>query len=109
MRTLVILIISLFLINAAPINVLAAEANKQIDPAQALIQALGCKGCHTINKNGGTLAPDLTQIGSRMTAAQIHSHLVAHSDTQTKGFAPSYSTLNEQNLKLISQYLYNLR
>jgi|GEM_PF-810549 len=108
MRTFVILVISLFFISAVPIKGQAAEANQQIDPALELIQALGCKGCHTINKKGGTIAPDLTQIGSRMTVDQIHSHLIAHRDTRTKGFMPSYATLSENHLQLISQYLYNL-
>lgn len=109
MKTLTITIISLFLFVSAPHHGLASESVIQTDPALELIQSLGCKGCHKIKGDGGSLAPDLTQIGSRMTAEQIHNHLVAPSDTRTKGFMPSYSTLTENDLNLITQYLYNLR
>lgn len=77
--------------------------------APELIQALGCRGCHVIQGSGGTLAPDLTQIGSRMTVEQIKSHLTAAPETRTGGFMPSYATLPENDLNAISQHLYNLR
>ena len=78
-------------------------------PALDLIHALGCKGCHTIKGDGGSLAPDLTQIGSRKTSTQIYDHLIAHVDSRTQGFMPSYRSLDKTDLELISQYLYNLR
>lgn len=109
MKTIAITLLSLFLIVSVPRHGQTTEAVNPTDPALQLIQSLGCKGCHTIKGGGGSLAPDLTQIGSRMTAEQIHNHLVAHSDTRTGGFMPSYSTLTENDLNLITQYLYNLR
>lgn len=88
---------------------LAADKSNATDPALSLIHALGCKGCHVIQGDGGTLATDLSQVGSRLTAAQISSQLTAQADTRTKGFMPSYSSLTKEDLDLISQYLYNLR
>jgi cytochrome c2 len=88
---------------------IAADKSNPPDPALTLIHALGCKGCHRIQEDGGSLAPDLTQVGSRLTADQINSQLTAHTDTRTKGFMPSYSSLAQEDLELISKYLYNLR
>lgn len=87
----------------------AAAETDATDPALNLIQALGCKGCHTIKGDGGSLASDLTQVGSRLTAAQISARLTAHTEARTKGFMPSYNSLGKADLNLISQYLYNLR
>ncbi len=86
---------------------LAAESTQEQDRAVLLIQALGCRGCHTIQNDGGSLAPDLTQIGSRMTASQIRAFLINHTTTE-RGFMPSYSSLSETELQLISEYLYQL-
>ena len=99
----------LFLCSFFSVAVIAAEDAPKIDPALELIHVLGCKGCHIINGDGGSLAVDLTQIGSRLTAKQIDTQLAAHSSTRTKGFMPSYSSLPKDDLQRISNYLYNLR
>lgn len=88
---------------------IAAADTSPVDPALQLIHALGCKGCHSINGDGGSLAPDLTQIGSRFTSNQIEALLIVPTKTRTRGFMPSYSSLPKSELQLISNYLYNLR
>ncbi|MBN1957126.1 MAG: c-type cytochrome [Desulfuromonadales bacterium] len=87
----------------------ATDASPEQDKALALIHALGCKGCHSIKGDGGSLASDLTQIGSRMTTTQIYEFLIAETDSRTQGFMPSYRSLDKADLELISHYLYNLR
>lgn len=87
----------------------AANETPKNDPELELIQVLGCKGCHMIHGDGGSLAVDLTQIGSRLTAIQIESWLTADTSTRTKGFMPSYSSLSKEDLQRVSNYLYNLR
>lgn len=92
----------------------ASLANAELDKdkeaeARRLINALGCKGCHKLEGDGGELAPELDKIGSRMTRVQISTHLAAHSKTRTRGFMPSYSTTPEEDLKTISDFLYNLK
>jgi len=76
--------------------------------AVELINALGCKGCHMIKNEGGSLAADLTMIGSRMTAAQIYQVLTAP-ESSRKNFMPAYNSVPEQDLHTISNYLYQLR
>ncbi|MFK5925208.1 MAG: hypothetical protein QM483_01130 [Desulfuromusa sp.] len=110
MKRLLTLVLILFLCGIFPIVAVAAENTPpQLDPALELIHALGCKGCHMISGDGGSLAQDLTQIGSRLTANQIEAHLTADPATRTKGFMPSYHSLPATDLQRIGEYLYNLR
>ncbi len=88
---------------------LPAADSEESEQAMELIHALGCKGCHTIKDDGGSLAAELTQIGSRMTAEQIRAQLIADPDSRQTGFMPSYGTLTRKELETISNYLYNLR
>ena len=78
-------------------------------PARRLIETLGCRGCHQIQGYGGSLAADLTAVGSRLTATEIMSILSSHTVTRTGHFMPSYTTLTPEELELIGSYLYNLR
>ncbi|MBE9485979.1 MAG: hypothetical protein IMY82_02270 [Chloroflexi bacterium] len=87
----------------------AEEATETARQARQLINALGCKACHKLAGDGGSLAAGLDQIGSRLTAKQISVQLVAHTESRKKGFMPSYNTTSTIELKTISDYLYNLR
>ncbi|SDZ80469.1 Cytochrome c [Desulfuromusa kysingii] len=103
-KIIVLIISSLFLVTLAT----AADKSAQIDPTLELINVLGCKGCHTIGAEGGSLAADLTQIGSRMSAQQIKAQLIVEPADRTGGFMPSYRPLLEEDLDRISEYLYSL-
>ena len=90
-----------------PCHVMAE--NNTAAEAQELINALGCKGCHKLAGDGGTLAPELDQIGSKMTRAQINKHMASHSEARQQGFMPSYDTTPKADLNKISDFLYNLK
>lgn len=77
--------------------------------ALELIKSLGCRACHKLAGEGGTLAPELDKIGSRKTAKQIEQHLAAHLKPNPDAFMPSYNTTSQEELKLLSDYLYNLK
>lgn len=105
-RTLLLLLTTLLMIQIPP--VLHAEESAEIS-SRLLINALGCKGCHKLEGDGGSLAPELDKIGSRLTRAQINKHLAAHATTHKNGFMPSYSTTSPAELTSLSDFLYNLR
>ncbi|MCF6265424.1 MAG: cytochrome c [Desulfuromusa sp.] len=109
MKITATILLIFFLGGMIPTAAIAVDNAAKINPALELIQVLGCKACHTIHGDGGSLAADLTQIGSRLTAAQIEALLTAAASTREKGFMPSYSTLPKEDLQRISNYLYNLR
>lgn len=101
----ILLMILLFAINSLPLS----AADKPETEARRLINALGCKGCHKLQGEGGSLAPELDHIGSRMTRDQISKHLADHSTPRPKGFMPSYKTTSQAELKLLSDFLYHLQ
>ncbi|RMF47309.1 MAG: hypothetical protein D6751_03050 [Deltaproteobacteria bacterium] len=39
--------------------------------ARGLLNALGCKGCHLLQGQGGHLAPELDRVGSHMTRERL--------------------------------------
>lgn len=108
MKTPAIIFFILFLCGIFFTTAIAADETPQVDPELELIHALGCKGCHVIRGKGGSLATDLTQIGSRMSAKQIEAQLTADPATRLKGFMPSYISLPKNDLQRVSEYLYNL-
>ena len=77
--------------------------------ARRLINALGCKGCHRLERDGGSLAPELDTVGSRLSEDQLVAHLKAHSATRQSGFMPSYATTNLEDLQVLSKFLRSLR
>ncbi len=83
----------------------------QVDEARArrLINALGCKGCHQFEGNGGSLAPPLDEVGSRRTKEEIVNHLAAHASTRKTSIMPSFSTTGRDELENLSEFLYQHR
>lgn len=77
--------------------------------ASQLIEALGCRGCHRIQDFGGSLAPDLTAVGTRLTSAEIAKFLAVHPRAGEHQMMPSYATLSAEEIDKLSSYLYNLR
>ena len=104
------LILLLCCLSAAP-QLYAASTTESSTEQKALelINSLGCKACHKIAGEGGNLAAELDNIGSRMTHAQISEHLAAHTEPKKETLMPSYNTSSKEELKLLSEYLYNLQ
>ena len=53
---------------------------------QKLYQSLGCAGCHTIVGQGGTLGPELTEVGARRNAAFLRDCLLDPAKTLPDDF-----------------------
>ncbi len=77
--------------------------------ASQLVESLGCRGCHRIQDFGGSLAPDLTAIGTRLTTAEIAAWLTNHPRPGESRLMPSYTTLSIEEIDKLSSYLYQLR
>jgi mono/diheme cytochrome c family protein len=108
MSSKTILLLSLFLFTCLQ----ATNAQpSQVDEARArrLINALGCKGCHQLDGDGGTLAPPLDQVGSRRTKEEIVSYLAAHASMRKTSIMPSFSTTDREELENLSEFLYQHR
>jgi mono/diheme cytochrome c family protein len=75
----------------------ALKAGKEI------VAQSGCLACHKIGENGGTLGPNLTNIGSRIPRNAILRSLKAG-----PGIMPSFETLPPRKQKEIADYLSSL-
>lgn len=73
--------------------------------ARRLMNALGCKACHSFEKSGSTLAPPLDRIGARLTFQQLQEKLTGHRNSKGKALMPSYATTAEEDLNGILQFL----
>lgn len=70
-----------------------------------LVASKGCLGCHQLAEAGNSgPGPDLTQIGSRLSAEEIEKVLV---DPQPP--MPSFADLPEDDLAAIAEYLASLK
>lgn len=74
-----------------------------------LVEALGCRGCHRILGYGGSTATDLTEVGTRLTTAEIAKFLAAHPGSDASRTMLTYTTLSAEEIDNLSNYLYNLR
>ena len=52
----------------------------------AIIRGAGCTGCHKINGEGGAIGPDLTHVGSRLSANLIRESILLPDAKIAKGF-----------------------
>lgn len=46
-----------------------------INRGKALLQSKGCRACHVINGRGGTIGPDLTNVGDKAPEQYDYSHM----------------------------------
>jgi len=108
MRVVAAIFLILLLCGVFPLTASSAKKSPPADPVMDLIQVFGCKGCHKIYKQGGSIATDLTKVGNRLTAVQIEAILTVDPPPGAKNFMPNYSSLTKEDRQLISEYLYNL-
>lgn len=107
-KTLTVLITLLLFTGMATAELSAIESNPDEDPAMTLMQDLGCRACHVISAEGGSLAPNLDQVGSRLTGEQIRQWISSPAGTKEK-FMPEYRSLSETDVQMISRFLSNLK
>lgn len=60
-------------------------ADGSSDP-MAIIRGAGCLGCHKVGTEGGAIGPDLTHVGSRLSAAMIRESILNPDAKIAKGY-----------------------
>ena len=63
----------------------AGIAGGSTDP-MTMIRGAGCTGCHKINGEGGAIGPDLTHVGSRLSANLIRESILLPDAKTAKGY-----------------------
>ncbi|HTD96882.1 MAG TPA: cytochrome c [Edaphobacter sp.] len=70
----------------APFTAHAASSAEQRIRGAAVFAGNGCTHCHTINHNGGTIGPNLSDVGQRLKEDQIRAQIL-HGSHQMPAFA----------------------
>ena len=63
----------------------AGIANGSTEP-MAIIRGAGCTGCHKVGSEGGAIGPNLTHVGSRLSAALIRECILKPDTRVAKGY-----------------------
>ena len=90
---------------------IASAGTSCADDAAALdlIHTQGCKGCHNLAGQGGTLGPALDGVGNRLTHLQLRQKLVNPKKSKPESLMPDYSHLTITELELLTDFLFSLR
>jgi quinol-cytochrome oxidoreductase complex cytochrome b subunit len=91
--------------NAGPPTEVSMDVPKQYEAGKLVVAQSACLACHKIGDSGnGTLAPDLTHIGSRIPREAILRSLVAG-----PSIMPSFKSLGQQKLNEVADFLSYLK
>jgi menaquinol-cytochrome c reductase cytochrome b/c subunit len=91
--------------NAGPPTEVSMDVPKQYEAGKLVVAQSACLACHKIGDSGnGTLAPDLTHIGSRIPRNAIKRSLVAG-----PGIMPSFKSLGDEKLNEVADFLAYLK
>ncbi|MGH2925187.1 MAG: c-type cytochrome [Solirubrobacterales bacterium] len=90
--------------NAGPPTQIDLKAPPQYEAGKLVVAQSGCLACHKIGDNGGTLGPNLTQIGARIPRNAILRSLKAG-----PGIMPSFQSLGQKKLNAVADYLAYLK
>lgn len=77
--------------------------------ARELINSLGCKGCHQLAGEGGTLGPSFDGIGKRLQEKTIREQLVNPKAKNPNSMMPAFANLAEKDLQVLVDYLKSLK
>ena len=74
-------------------------------PARKLINSQGCKACHTLEGDGGTLAGSFEDIRAKLSRAEIRQQLVNQEQKHGKSKIPDFRHLSEEELDALVNFL----
>jgi mono/diheme cytochrome c family protein len=86
----------------------APAAEPMPEDARAMIESLGCRGCHTIGGVGGSLGPSLDGVGARQSADDVSRKLRDPRFNNPQSIMP-VPNLSEGQRARIVEYLMTLR
>jgi mono/diheme cytochrome c family protein len=73
--------------------------------AHILINAQGCKACHTLHGNGGDIAGSFEAMRNKLTRAQIRSQLVNPEHKHGNNKIPDFSHLSDREIDVLVNFI----
>ena len=74
-------------------------------PARKLFNSQGCKACHTLEGDGGTMAGSFEEIRSRLSRTEIRLQLVNQEHNHGKDTIPDFSHLSEEEITTLVNFI----
>jgi cytochrome c2 len=69
----------------------------------------GCLGCHKVGDEGGSIGPELTLIGQRMTMDQMSALIRNPQAVKPDARMPAQSSISDQDMAYLVRYLSTLK
>ena len=107
-------VLAVMAIAALPTGLLAAQDAKLVEKGQQVYTAQKCSVCHSVADKGNKKGA-LDDVGSKLTAAEIHEWLVHPAEMTAKAKATrkppmkSYDKLPKEDLDALVAYLSSLK
>jgi nitric oxide reductase subunit C len=95
--------------NNWPPNPMVATAATGAKPGEAIYKAQGCSACHRIGGVGGTIGPDLSDVGRKRDKAWIVQQLIDPKAHDPKSIMPSFAKLQQKDREDLAEYLVSLK
>lgn len=74
-------------------------------PARKLINSQGCKACHALENDGGTLAASFEDIRAKLSRAEIRLRLVNQERKHGNSAIPDFSHLPEEEIDALVDFI----
>jgi putative heme-binding domain-containing protein len=69
--------------------------NRNFKQGKDMFAAVLCKSCHTMRGEGGSIGPDLTQIGTRFSTTDMLVHIIEPNKEVSDQYAPSLFVMKD--------------
>ena len=73
--------------------------------AHKLINAQGCKACHTLDGNGGVTAGSFEAMRDKLSRAQVRSQLINPEQKHGNDKIPDFSHLSENEIDVLVNFI----
>ncbi|MCK4508832.1 MAG: c-type cytochrome [Desulfuromonadales bacterium] len=98
------LIIAVILLTAMTVLPASSEETDE-GPARKLINSQGCKACHALEGDGGTVADSFEEIRANFSRAEIRLKLVNRSGKHGNSSIPDFSHLSQEELEALVNFI----
>ena len=88
------------------LTALPADSEEQDDgQARKLINSQGCKACHSLEGDGGTMADSFEKIRTRLSRTEVRLQLVNQEQKHGHTTIPDFSHLSEEEITALVNFI----
>ena len=100
-RAILTIVVFMLGLTVSPAN--SEEQND--DPARKLINSQGCKACHILGGDGGTVAGSFENMREKLTRSEVLSQLVNPEHKHGNSTIPDFSHLSDKEIDVLVDFI----